>query len=184
MVCIHDFRSFSSAKIGYVCKTNAAKLEIMEFLTQVLETSVAERRRIYGLHHIQDQWPQYAVFGGLLVINTLYYLDGRSSQLALIANAVIVLLLVFNAVRAFGSKPVQERFSGYQFGLQDGQLVAVKAIGTRQVATPLRLLRAFEKPRYFILYYAKNKYFYVPKSLFNDERELEAFQNAIAEQLK
>lgn len=184
MVGIHGCSRFSSAKIGYVCNVSRAKLAIMEFLTQVLHTTAAERRRIYWSHHVQDQWPQYAVFGGLLLLNAMYYQDGRSSTLILVANLVILLLLVFNAVRAFGSKPVQERFSGYQFGLQGGQLVAVKAIGTRQVATPLRLLRAFEKPHYFILYYAKNKYFYVPKSLFNDEHELEAFQSAIAEQLK
>lgn len=152
----------------------------MEFKSQVLETSAAERRRVYGQHHIQDQWPQYGVFGSLLIINAVYYSDGRSSLLILAANAVIVLLLIFNAVRAFGSKPVQERFAGYRFGVRDGQPVAIKVIGVQERVQPLQPLRYFERPAYFLVYFAKNKYYYVPKRLFSTDAEITAFRNSLS----
>jgi hypothetical protein len=149
----------------------------MHLKTKIIESSSSEIFKIYLKQYIQRQLLLFVLLIGLLILNIITF-DARG-YLPLTFLIVICSLITLNFFRVFNNKNVQETLKIPQFEVEDGQLYAITQPkkGNRQLIPAI--FKWYKMKDYFLIYFSKNKFFYVPFRAFENNDDITFFEKTL-----
>jgi hypothetical protein len=149
----------------------------MHLKTKIIESSSSEIFKIYLKQYIQRQLLLFVLLIGLLILNVIQF-DARG-YLPLTFLIIICSLITLNFFRVFNTKNVQETLKVPQFEVEDGQLYAITQPkkGNRQLIPAI--FKWYKMKDYFLIYFSKNKFFYIPFRAFENNDDITFFEKKL-----
>ncbi|MGB0864610.1 MAG: YcxB family protein [Saprospiraceae bacterium] len=149
----------------------------MHLKTKIIESSSSEIFRIYLKQYIQRQLLLVVLLVGLLILNIIQF-DVRG-YLPLGFLIVICSLVVLNFFRVFKTKNVQDTLKIPQFEIENDKLYAIFNPEKKQKREIPRIFKWYKMKDYFLVYFSKNKFFYIPFRAFENEAAITFFEKKL-----
>lgn len=149
----------------------------MHLKTKIIESSSSEIFKIYLKQYIQRQLLLFILLVGLLILNIIRF-DARG-YLPLGFLVVICSLITFNFFRVFYNKNIQETLKIPQFEVEDGQLYAITQAKKKNKRLIPTIFKFYKMKDYFLVYFSKNKFFYIPFRAFENSDAIAFFEKTL-----
>ena len=138
----------------------------MQLKTKIIETTSSEIFKVYLSHYFNRQWLLFALLTVLVGWNAIRISNGSSDYLPLMVLLVILGLIILNTFRVFNHKDTQRRLHPKQFEVDEGQFFVYPNKDRNNRVPISRIFRLYRKQDYYLIYFAKNHYYYLPYRFF------------------
>ncbi len=152
------------------------KFKTMSIKTKTLKPSARKLFTVFINYYLKRRWWVGLIFLALIIINAFGIRSGRLDTMPLVALIIILTLIFYVNWRKFYFTGKKEKYSPVSYEIDKAGIFLIKEKNKKFVKfSDIRTV--VKKKDYYLLFYTKNDFIYIPNTLFQSEEDMKTFKS-------